>query len=186
MDYVQRYLKDKGLNKTKLMTLEETQLTRLICAAFDVPDIIKPCRLRPNVDSRKVYARILKDRGWNLCQIGRSLHRDHSTIHHYLKDFEWLLIHDPKVRDHYLAIKGDLDRTLHTDPLYSLEDEALVARIHELREEKAFLISALKRLQSEFDKEKKYGDIFASICSRVPANKIDEFSIKLNRILNGI
>ena len=168
------------------MTLEEEKLTNLVCMSFKVNDLIKPCRLRPNVDSRRVYSQILKDRGWNLTQIGRSLHRDHSTIHHYLKDFEWLLTHDAKVRDQYLAIKDELDRSLHTDSLYSCEDNELIDKIYELRDEKRFLVAALKTLQSELDKEKKYGDIFASICERVPANKIDAFSVKLNRILNGI
>ena len=186
MDSGQKYTKGNSSNKTKLMTIEEEKLTQLVCNSFKVQDLIKPCRLRPNVDSRRVYSKILKDRGWNLCQIGRSLHRDHSTIHHYLKDFEWLLTHDAKVRDQYWTIKEQLDRSLRTDSLYSCDDKDLIATIYQLRDEKKFLVAALKTLQSELDKEKKYGDIFASICERVPAHKIDAFSVKLNRILNGI
>lgn len=194
MDYTPKFsegdsLKDKAKflsNKTKLMTLEEETLTSMVCQSFNVKDLIRPCRLRPNVDSRRVYARILKDRGWNLCEIGRSLKRDHSTIHHYLKDFDWFLMHDAKVRDIYYSIKENLDRMLLTDPLYGLNDEELIQQIYALKDEKKFLVAALKQVQSELDKEKKYGDIFASICERVPSHRIDEFSIKLNRILNGM
>jgi len=187
MDSRRKYIKDnKPSLKTKLMTLEEEKLTELVCLSFNVKDLIKPCRLRPNVDSRKVYSRILKDRGWNLTQIGRSLHRDHSTIHHYLKDLEWMLEHDAKLRDNYFSIKEELDRTLMVNPLYSCEEAELIEKIHALQDEKNFLLSALRTVQQELDKERKYGDIFASICERVPTDKIDEFSVKLNRILNGI
>jgi len=186
MESEQKSTKGNTSNKTKMMTLEEERLTHMVCSSFNIKDLLKPCRLRPNVDSRRVYARILFDRGWNLTQIGRSLKRDHSTIHHYLKDFDWFLMHDAKVRDIFYSIKEALDRQLATDPLTTLEDDELVSRIYKLRDEKKFLVAALKGLQNELDKDKKYGDIFASICERVPPHKIDEFSIKLNRILNGM
>jgi DNA-binding MarR family transcriptional regulator len=97
-----------------------------------------------------------------------------------------MLEHDVKLRDNYYRIKEDLDRTLMVNPLYSCEESELIQKIYSLQDEKKFLISALRTVQQELDKEKKYGDIFASICERVPSDKIDEFSVKLNRLLNGI
>ena len=58
--------------------------------------------------------------------------------------------------------------------------------IYGLRDENKLLISAIKTLDERLKQEGKYKDIFRQILERLPKEKIHEFEIKVNRILNGI
>lgn len=167
------------------MTIEEKTLYSLVNAAFDV-DIKRPTRKRQHVTARKVYARILKERGWNLVAIGMSMHKDHSTIIHYLKDMVWLLEHDTHVRNNYLHIKRSLDKKIQFNPLTKFSTEALHDKIYQLQDENKLLISALENLDKKIKREERFKNIFKTIITKLPTSKTEEFEIKIKRLLNGI
>lgn len=161
------------------------KLIALLNEEFRV-DIIKNTRTRPHVDGRKVYARILKDKGWSLQKIGNSINKHHSTIIHYLKDVEWLIENDASVRDIYMNVSLSFETHIDGDPLRQKTREELLQTIYGLRDENKLLISAIKTLDERLKQEGKYKDIFRQILERLPKEKIHEFEIKVNRILNGI
>ena len=167
------------------MTIEEETLYALVNEAFDV-DIKRSTRKRAFVTARKVYARILKDRGWNLVRIGLSMHKDHSTVIHYLKDMDWLLDHDTHVRNNYLHIKKALDKKIEFNPLTRFTQEGLYEKIYELQDENKLLISALENLDKRIKLEERFKNIFKTIINKLPTSKAEEFEITINRILNGL
>lgn len=162
-----------------------SKLIELLNAEFKV-NILKETRKRPHVDARKIYARILKDKGWSLMKIGGTINKHHSTIIHYLKDMEWLLEHDSSVRDVYLEVSIDLEHYIGGNPLHTKSRDELMQTIYGLKDENKMLISAIKSLDERLEIEGKYKDIFKSILKRVPNKKISEFEIKVRRILNGL
>jgi chromosomal replication initiation ATPase DnaA len=64
-------------------------------------DISKNCRERDIVDGRIIYSKILRDRGHTLSNIGQPVHKDHTTILHYLKQFDSLYEYDKKFSSNY-------------------------------------------------------------------------------------
>lgn len=57
-------------------------------------DIEKTSSKRSCVDARKVYSKILKEIGYSYQFIGDTIGRDHSTIIHYVKGIDDLLMYD--------------------------------------------------------------------------------------------
>ena len=68
-------------------------------------DINKNIRKRPFVNSRIIYSKILKDRGYGYVIIGKSLNKDHSTIIHYIQQFEGIIYQDEKFAKNYIMCK---------------------------------------------------------------------------------
>jgi len=64
-------------NKLKEIILEELCL-----------DIDSDSRIKPLIDAKVIYCRILRNCGWTLSKIGESINRDHASMIHYLKRFE--------------------------------------------------------------------------------------------------
>jgi hypothetical protein len=61
---------------------------------------------RAVVDARKVYSKILRDRGYSYELIGNTIKKDHATIIHYVKSIEYLLSYDQILREKYVACKN--------------------------------------------------------------------------------
>ena len=161
------------------------KLAALLSVEFKV-DISKETRARPHVDGRKVYARILRDKGWSLSKIARPMGKHHSTIIHYLKDVEWLIEHDPEIRDIYFRVSKLFDHHLEFDPIHSKTRGQLLQMVYGLEDEKKLLISAIKTLDEQLQRKEKFKALFQMVSDRLPDDKLDEFSTKVNRILNGI
>jgi orotate phosphoribosyltransferase-like protein len=64
-------------NKLKEIILEELCL-----------DIDSDSRIKPLIDAKVIYCKILRNCGWTLSKIGESINRDHASMIHYLKRFE--------------------------------------------------------------------------------------------------
>lgn len=168
------------------MKTEHSQLQEIVCRVFNISNLSSTTRERKYVDARKVYSKILRERGWSLCKIARSIEKDHTTIIHYLKEMKWLLIHDTQIIDFYFIIKKQHSHIIATTKEESFTPEELLKKIDLLKEEKNFLISALKNMEEELNKLNSFDNIFTSILERVPKEKIDEFETKVTRILNGM
>ena len=161
------------------------KLLDLLSAEFGI-DITKPTRQRAYVDARKIYARILTDKGWSLNRIGRTIGKHHSTIIHYLKDIEWLIEHDASIRTIYLNVSSVFNEHLEYDPIHTKTREELLLHIYKLEDEKKLLISAIKTLDENRKREYKFKELFEMVSNRLPLEKLEEFESKVNRILNGI
>ena len=62
-------------------------------------------RERKLVDARRVYSKVLRDRGYTYEIIARSISRDHATVIHYMSSIDSILLYDKPLRDKYLTCK---------------------------------------------------------------------------------
>jgi len=64
-----------------------------------------------NVHKRQVVYYILFNNGYNMCQIGRMFDKDHTTILHSLRSFEFELENDPYIGKLLTEIMTDINET---------------------------------------------------------------------------
>ena len=81
------------------------ELKKIVNDVFLVDIELKDSR-RVVVDARKVYSKILRDRGYSYELIGSTIKKDHATIIHYVKNIEYLLSYDQILREKYVACKN--------------------------------------------------------------------------------
>jgi hypothetical protein len=84
---------------------EINSLKEIINNMFSV-DLSENTRERKLVDARKVYSKVLRDRGHTYELIAKSLNRDHATIIHYMSSIDSILLYDKNLRDKYLSCKS--------------------------------------------------------------------------------
>jgi len=83
---------------------EISDLKTIVNNVFGV-NLDRNIRKRPFVNSRIIYSKILKDRGYGYVVIGKSLNKDHSTIIHYVSQFERIMYQDEVFASNYLCAK---------------------------------------------------------------------------------
>lgn len=54
-------------------------------------NILERKRSRDIVDARMIYSKILREKGYTFPQIAKSMRKDHSTVIHYIKTFDFLV-----------------------------------------------------------------------------------------------
>jgi len=119
-----------------------------ICKVVLGQDIDTSRRTRSAVDARKYIAYILRANDYTLKQIGDVMDKDHTTIIHYLKTFEWLMSHDKTTKRRY---------TLVSDAFYNPIRDMKEAREQELLNEINLLQEQVKSLS--LWKEKYFSDV---------------------------
>lgn len=72
------------------MSEEAQKLKKIIRDKLGV-DVLDKRRFRGIIDSRLIYAKILRGRGYSLHNIGNLLGKDHSAVVHYSKQFDCLI-----------------------------------------------------------------------------------------------
>jgi Sec7-like guanine-nucleotide exchange factor len=83
---------------------ERKELIKIVNEVF-LLDLTLNNRKRETVDARKIYSKILKERGHTFQAIGKEINKDHATIVHYLKDIDFLLSSDSLLMDKYIYSK---------------------------------------------------------------------------------
>jgi len=117
-------------------------------------DIMETNRKRCIVESRMIYAYILREFGYSLNRIGLSIKKDHTTIIHYLTTMRKLIETDKEIlkkynkcRDMFLEDRDPVDTDNKQDlrsQLFSLSTKLTVLMI-----ENANLINEIKRLKED-------------------------------------
>jgi hypothetical protein len=85
--------------------IEKDTLKEIVSGVFNV-DISLKDRRRNSVDARRIYSKVLRERGYTFESIGDSLDRDHATIIHYIGSVDTILAYDKGLRDKYIACKN--------------------------------------------------------------------------------
>jgi len=85
--------------------LEKESLKEIVSGVFGV-DISLKNRQRNSVDARRIYSKILRERGYTFESIGYSLDRDHATVINYMVSVDSILSYDKGLRDKYIACKN--------------------------------------------------------------------------------
>jgi hypothetical protein len=82
--------------------LEKDALKQIVSGVFNV-DISLKDRRRNSVDARRIYSKILRDRGYTFESIGSSIERNHASVINYLLHVDTILSFDKGLRDKYTA-----------------------------------------------------------------------------------
>jgi hypothetical protein len=80
----------------------EVEMLRQIIKAVMYADILTKKRDTRFVNARLVFAKIMRDRGYNLSEIGRFLGKHHATIIHYLNEVDNILMQENRLMEQYL------------------------------------------------------------------------------------
>jgi hypothetical protein len=146
-------------------------------------DIMKRTRMRMYVDAKMVYAKILRDRGYALSSIGRTLMTDHSMIIHYLRNVDVFIKTEKEMANMYVVCS-----TKFYD-MFPQEDES---NIFILQKKVADLTTRLNELTLErssiLDKEQSYariGKIIDIINERTLPGKELAVERKINAMFNN-
>jgi hypothetical protein len=83
-------------------------LREIVNEVFGV-DIMDKSRKRNIVDARMVYAKILRDAGYSLTDIGGSIGKHHTTIISYLSEGEYMIPNIRQLHSNYHLCKDIFD-----------------------------------------------------------------------------
>ena len=98
-------------------------------------DVMHKSRKQHIVDARKIYSNILRNKGWSFFAIGKSLRKDHSTIIHYLKDSQVLVLMDKKYKDDFDTVTTVFEKRMVSIATGGLSRTELELEVERLREE---------------------------------------------------
>lgn len=84
---------------------EIEELIKIVNEVF-FTDISKNSRKRTIVDARKIYSKILREKGFCYQSIADSLDKDHATIIHYIRTIDSILEYDKTLRNMYMTCKS--------------------------------------------------------------------------------
>jgi IS30 family transposase len=102
------------------------------------------------VDARAVYSKILRERGYSLEVIGKSLNKHHSTILHHLKNIDFLIEKDKNLRDRYIHCKLNFLRDKEPFEIVSKKDRDSYMSVVRLKNELEETIKSKNKILNDF------------------------------------
>lgn len=84
---------------------EIINLKDIVNNVFDI-DLSKITSERKLVDARRIYSKVLRERGYTFEIISKSLKKNHATVIHYMKSIDSILLYDKDLREKYLTCKN--------------------------------------------------------------------------------
>lgn len=85
--------------------IEKETLKEIVSGVFNVEISLKD-RKRNSVDARRIYSKILRERGYTFESIGDSIERNHASVVNYMVSVDAILSYDKGLRDKYIACKN--------------------------------------------------------------------------------
>jgi hypothetical protein len=141
-------------------------------------------RKRELVEGRIIYAKLMRSAGYPVVKIGKSIKKDHATILHYSKIFDFLLKTVRPFRMNYERCSSlffnNLD-TVRQDDFVDYKAEYML-----YKEENERMKSVVEKAEELQDRYNRVKDIVELIIERTPIGKEDIVHKKVNAILNGI
>jgi hypothetical protein len=166
---------------------EAEDLITIVNTEFNL-DLQTKSRRRAYVDARRVYSLIMRDRGFSLTAIGRSLEKDHATIIHYLKNIHIIFKHCPNLHESYQRIAKISNKG--KDPIDDMDVIELRHHIYRLRQGMDSLSLRLTKTENRLDfrdeEAERLSDIFETIRKKLPVGKETLLKSKLITVINGL
>lgn len=98
MELEQKYTEER-IPKTELDAIKI-----IVEGELDI-NIFGDSRKRNLVDARIIYAKIARESNHSYKSIGKHIGKDHATIIHYMKNFDWLFSSNTEFRETYVYLK---------------------------------------------------------------------------------
>lgn len=148
-------------------------------------------RTRDNVDAKRVFSLIMKERGYGCSQIARILNKTHATILHYWRTSSGFIESDIHLADKYNAISKDF--YCNSKSLEDVNNEGLIKRISLLEDENKSTNLANKQLEKKIESltkeiynHKGYEVLYSIIRERTKPETQTFIAKKLNTFYNGV
>lgn len=154
-------------------------LRTIVNEKFNV-EITKRTNKRDAVTARKIFSKILIDKGYTRSEVGKYLKKDHSSIVYYMNDVHWLIKYSPEIEEMYLQCKEDFSNVTG-----STKDEerksvvSLKVRIDELLLER-------EQLEQKINRYERIKKIIELVDVRTPIGKEYFIYKKINLMYNGL
>lgn len=122
------------------MNLNTNKLKEIIQEEFDI-DVDSNSRLRSVVEARMIYGKILRNHGWTMCRIGRTINRNHATIVHYVKRYNDSIKFDKHydLEHRYNMINNAFNRHLNKNYLSAMTRSELEQTIEKLLKDEKYI-----------------------------------------------
>lgn len=167
--------------ETKLSDMD--LLKGIVEDAFGVK-LTKQRRNREIVDCRKIFSKILRERGYTFKSIGNYLYKDHSTIIHYSDEASNLIKTDKKILDLYIDCRNKFLE--NREPIVLHTDRDLVRETLSLRNQMDELLLKYDEIKKIENKYKRLSEIINLIENRTPIGSENEIKRKINEMFNGL
>ena len=134
----------------EIIKTESEELIEIVNENF-FTDMLAKNRKREVVDARRVYAKILRDRGYTFELISRTIGKDHATILHYVRTIDSILIYDKEFREKYLICKDAFLKDKENVSVYKREkDKDIYITVVKLRGQLQEALSDKKEILNKF------------------------------------
>lgn len=162
-------------------------LNKVIIDVLNI-DVLNPRRTRGEVDARRVFAKILRDRGFSYQKIGNALGKNHSTIIHYIRNIEELLKYDKSFISMYSRVLKE--HQLGYDPIMDMLENELRDKVREQRKTIDDLSLKIRQLSEQLrekrHRDSRLDDIVKVLQLRMPEGAEKLVEAKLISMLNGL
>lgn len=177
MESEQKYLE---VRKPK----DELDAIRIVVEGELDIDIFGDSRKRKLVDARIIYAKIAREHNYSFKSIGRRIGKDHSTIIHYMKNFDWLFSSDTEFRETYIYLK---ERFIEIQPkLIESQEIEIINNSMMLHKQIEKLSLENQKYLSDKLKYERLQKILWLINDRTPVGQEDFVESKLNNFFNSL
>lgn len=164
------------MKKNKTNSQYEMDILRTIIKDVIGAEIVKRTNKRESVDARRIFSKILSDRGYTRSEIAKYLKKDHSSIVHYMADVDDMITYIPNFADQYMACKNyfinSVENTSDEDNKFIL---SLKLRIDELLVDK-------EEMRERLQKHNRFREIIDLLEFEVPKGK-EFFILKKMRLM---
>lgn len=160
------------------------RVKELIKTVFSV-DIEKETRRRDFVDARRVYSKLMREKGYPYKFIGETIGKDHASIIHYLRDIDYIFVHDKNLFEMYKKCKSALMMEPDDDMLKPITDAMYKQRIKELEHEVFELNYKIVRLSKKVTAYNNIKNIIELIQERIVEGDEELVEKKIRAMFNG-
>ncbi len=122
------------------MNLNTNKLKEIILEEFDI-DIDSNSRERSVVEARMIYGKILRNHGWTMSRIGKTINRNHATIVHYMKKYDDSLKYNKHydLEHRYDIVNNAFNRHLNKNYLSAMTRSELEQTIEKLLKDEKYI-----------------------------------------------
>lgn len=177
MESEQKYLEEK-IPKTELDAIKI-----IVEGELDI-NIFGDSRKRNLVDARIIYAKIARENNHSYKSIGDHIGKDHATIIHYMKNFDWLFNSSTEFRETYIYLK---QKFMEIKPkLKDIQEIKIINNSMMLHKQIESLSLENQQYLSDKIKYDRLQRILWLINDRTPYGQEDYVESKLNNFFNSL
>lgn len=161
--------------------LESEQLKEIIKRKLKI-NVMDRKRSRDFVDSRMIYTKILRDRGYTVTAISSSIRKDHTTIVYYMSIVDNIFYQFPCIKDKYITCNEEFMKD--RGPLKTSKDSYVMRRLESLESQVAKLESNREYVETNKTKYRRLQNIIELIDNRTRMGEEKLMEKRINEMFN--